>query len=90
MDWPADVIAAFRKGLTFTPKGDLKRDDLIIWVCEETARRAVWRARGNRFLSTENSMLRVGAKCQHFACDAGYRYRAHRIYVGAVFTDVAS
>ena len=35
-------------------------------------------------------MLRVGAKCQHFACDAGYCYRAHRIYVGAVFTDVAS
>ena len=47
MDWPAEVIAVFRKGLTFTPNGDLKRDDLLIWVFEETARRAVWRAKGN-------------------------------------------
>lgn len=46
MDWPAEVIAAFRKGLTFHPKSGLKRDDLIVWVFEETARRAVWRCKG--------------------------------------------
>jgi hypothetical protein len=47
MDWPADLIATFKRGLKVKPSGDLSRDQVMRLIFDETARRAVWRARGD-------------------------------------------
>ncbi|MBI4022430.1 MAG: hypothetical protein HY372_03650 [Candidatus Andersenbacteria bacterium] len=47
MNWPAEVVTAFSDALDIDPVPDSTKDDVIQYLLDETARRAVWRAKAD-------------------------------------------
>ncbi len=45
MQWPVDLIATFGRGIEVEPANGLTKDQVVRCIFDETARRAVWRAR---------------------------------------------
>jgi hypothetical protein len=47
MQWPKELIATLARGLDVEPVEGLSREHVYVAFLDETARRAVWRARGD-------------------------------------------
>jgi hypothetical protein len=47
MQWPPELIAVFSQGIDLEPQPGLTREQVILLIFDETARRAVWRAGGD-------------------------------------------
>src|SRR5262245_39888088 len=47
MEWPSELYAAFTGALEIEPVEGLTREQVLREMFDETARRAVWRIRGN-------------------------------------------
>ena len=47
MQWPADIFAAFFKALDVDPIPGSSKEEVIQYLLDETARRAVWRAKAD-------------------------------------------
>ena len=47
MQWPKDILDLFAHALEIVPAQGLSRADVLRALLDDTARRAVWRARGN-------------------------------------------
>src|SRR5262245_18576065 len=47
MQWPADLIATFARGIEVESEGRLTTEQVVCCIFDEVARRAVWRARGD-------------------------------------------
>jgi hypothetical protein len=48
MQWPPEIVAAFEDALDLEPEEDLTPNQIFKTLLDETARRAVWRTRGDR------------------------------------------
>ena len=47
MQWPREILSLFAKGLEIEPLGELTVEEVLEALCNETARRVVWRAEGD-------------------------------------------
>jgi hypothetical protein len=47
MQWPNEIIAAFSQGMDIEPLDGLSQEQVIRLILDETARRALWRAKGD-------------------------------------------
>ena len=47
MQWPERLIAALARGVQVKPVEGLRQRDVLLALLDETARRAVWRAKGD-------------------------------------------
>ncbi len=47
MQWPPELIATFSQGIDMETQPGLTKEQVILLIFDETARRAVWRARGD-------------------------------------------
>jgi hypothetical protein len=48
MQWPPEIVDAFADALDIEPEEGLTRNQIFKTLLDETARRAVWRTRGDR------------------------------------------
>lgn len=47
MYWPDEIVASFAKALVIEPAEGMDVDEIILTLLDETAKRAVWRAKGD-------------------------------------------
>ncbi|MCI0461786.1 MAG: hypothetical protein L0Z62_32955 [Gemmataceae bacterium] len=47
MQWPPELIAVFSQGIDMETQPGLTKEQVILLIFDETARRAVWRANGD-------------------------------------------